>query len=307
MTPRPVLTPRPVPDTRPVPDASPVFDAAAVLATHSAPAPRSAPATHSAPVAPRSALTWLAIGGGTLAALLAFPSPVAAATATSLKPPTTPCFRLIAFPAKPPAANDSETNHAQDTPIPPEAFFALPPDGVAHDNQPIYVLIPLPPESCPAPNPPAKTPRDTPSEPSPTKPLTKGDIATEAAIDQLGTPFSWGGGAPSGPTTGVGRGAHTKGFDCSGLTLYAWSKAGIRLGHYTGSQFRQGRRVTLGDLRKGDLLFFGGGTGDPTHVGLNLGGGMMIHAPKTGDVVRRTPFLTSTYYRPLYRGAVRPG
>ncbi|MEV6149538.1 NlpC/P60 family protein [Nonomuraea sp. NPDC052129] len=128
-----------------------------------------------------------------------------------------------------------------------------------------------------------------------------------AAIDQLGTPFSWGGGTPSGPTTGVGRGAHTKGFDCSGLTLYAWSKAGIRLGHYTGTQFRQGRRVTLGELRKGDLVFFGGGTGDPTHVGLNLGGGVMIHAPKTGDVVRRTPFLTSTYYRPLYRGAVRPG
>ncbi|MEV1242617.1 C40 family peptidase [Nonomuraea sp. NPDC050022] len=189
------------------------------------------------------------------------------------------------------------------------------------DQQPIYVLIPLPPEACPAPNPPATIPGDpgdpgdTPPKPRPTKPgikpgtkpRTKGDIAVAAAIDQLGTPFSWGGGTPSGPTTGVGRGAHTKGFDCSGLTLYAWSKAGIRLGHYTGTQFRQGRRVTLGELRKGDLVFFGGGTGDPTHVGLNLGGGVMIHAPKTGDVVRRTPFLTSTYYRPLYRGAVRPG
>lgn len=96
------------------------------------------------------------------------------------------------------------------------------------------------------------------------------------------------------------------GFDCSGLTLYAWSKAGIRLGHYTGSQFKQGRRIRLSDLRKGDLVFFGGGTGDPTHVGLYLSGGVMIHAPKTGDVVKKTSFLNSPYYRPLYRGAVRP-
>lgn len=269
--------------------------------------PRPAPAA-------RSALTWLAIGGGTLAAVIAFPSAVAAETAPSLNPPITPCFRLIAFPAKPPVANGRATNDPQDgNPVPPETFFALPPDDGAHNNQPIYVLVPLPPESCPAPNPPAPapnppatTPRDAAPKPKTTKPLTKADIASAAAIDQLGTPFSWGGGAPSGATTGVGRGAHTKGFDCSGLTLYAWSRAGIRLGHYTGTQFRQGRRVTLDDLRRGDLVFFGGGTGDPTHVGLNLGGGVMIHAPKTGDVVRRTPFLTSTYYRPLYRGAIRP-
>ncbi|MFI6788746.1 C40 family peptidase [Nonomuraea sp. NPDC050383] len=128
-----------------------------------------------------------------------------------------------------------------------------------------------------------------------------------AALDQLGTPFSWGGGSSSGPTRGVGRGAGTTGFDCSGLTLYAWSKAGVKLGHYTGSQFRQGRRVSLADLRRGDLVFFGGGAGDPTHVGLYLGEGIMIHAPRTGDVVRRTSFLQSTHYRPLYRGAVRPG
>ncbi|WP_219468200.1 NlpC/P60 family protein [Nonomuraea rhizosphaerae] len=131
-------------------------------------------------------------------------------------------------------------------------------------------------------------------------------MAATAALTQLGIPFSWGGGAPSGPTTGIGRGARTRGFDCSGLTLYAWSKAGIRLGHYTGTQYRQGRRVAIADLRKGDLVFFGGGTADPTHVGLYLGDGVMVHAPKTGDVVKRTTFLTSPYYRSVYRGAVRP-
>ncbi|MEU8245236.1 NlpC/P60 family protein [Nonomuraea sp. NPDC048916] len=135
----------------------------------------------------------------------------------------------------------------------------------------------------------------------------KGGVAAVAALDRVGTPFSWGGGSSTGPTKGIGRGASTTGFDCSGLTLYAWSKAGVRLTHYTGSQFRQGRRISLNDLRKGDLVFFGGGTGDPTHVGLYLGDGVMVHSPKTGDVVKKTRFLDSSYYRPIYRGAVRPG
>ncbi|WP_343952639.1 C40 family peptidase [Nonomuraea longicatena] len=134
----------------------------------------------------------------------------------------------------------------------------------------------------------------------------RGEVAARAALRQLGIPFSWGGGSPTGPTRGVGRGARTTGFDCSGLTLYAWSQAGVKLPRHTGAQFRQGRRITLKDLRRGDLVFFGGGSGDPTHVGLYVGRGTMIHAPKTGDVVRKTPFLGSTYFRSTFRGAVRP-
>lgn len=147
-----------------------------------------------------------------------------------------------------------------------------------------------------------------PRKPHPGKrkqPQHKGDIAATAALAQLGVSFSWGGGSAKGPTIGIGRGARTTGFDCSGLTLYAWSKAGVRLAHYTGAQFRQGRRVPLSARRRGDLLFFGG-PGDPTHVALYLGDGVMIHAPKTGDVVRRTDFLRSPYYRARYRGTVRP-
>ncbi|MEW9554172.1 NlpC/P60 family protein [Nonomuraea sp. NPDC050783] len=139
------------------------------------------------------------------------------------------------------------------------------------------------------------------------KALTRGQIAASAALAQLGVSFSWGGGSSRGPTFGIGRGAATRGFDCSGLTLYAWSRAGVPLSHYTGAQFRQGRRVAHHARRTGDLLFFGGGRGDPTHVALYLGGGVMIHAPKTGDVVRRTRFLRSAYFRAAYRGTVRPG
>ncbi|MEV1169351.1 NlpC/P60 family protein [Nonomuraea sp. NPDC049784] len=136
---------------------------------------------------------------------------------------------------------------------------------------------------------------------------TRGEIAAAAALAQLGVPFSWGGGSAGGPTAGIGRGARTRGFDCSGLTLYAWARAGVALGHYTGTQFRQGRHVPLSARRMGDLLFFGGGTGDPTHVALYLGGGLMIHAPKTGDVVKKTNFLGSPYYRAVFRGMTRPG
>ncbi|MEV6031388.1 NlpC/P60 family protein [Nonomuraea sp. NPDC052116] len=136
---------------------------------------------------------------------------------------------------------------------------------------------------------------------------TRGQIAASAALDQLGVSFSWGGGSSKGPTIGIGRGAGTRGFDCSGLTLYAWSKAGIALTHYTGAQFRQGRRIPFRARRAGDLLFFGGGTGDPTHVALFLRDGLMIHAPRTGDVVRKTNFLASPYFRAAYRGVVRPG
>ncbi|MEU9886725.1 C40 family peptidase [Sphaerisporangium sp. NPDC051011] len=115
---------------------------------------------------------------------------------------------------------------------------------------------------------------------------------------QLGTPYVWGGGSTSGATRG--------GFDCSGLALYAWARAGVSLPHYTGSQFARGTKIPISRLQPGDLVFFGGGTGDPTHVGIYLKNGVMIHAPKTGDVVRKVDFLHSPYYRARYRGAIRP-
>ncbi|MGC5013154.1 C40 family peptidase [Streptosporangium sp. DT93] len=127
---------------------------------------------------------------------------------------------------------------------------------------------------------------------------TRGEIAAAAALRQLGRPYVWGGGSSVGPTGG--------GFDCSGLALHAWSKAGARLAHYTGTQFRQGRKVPFSRLRPGDLVFFGGGAKDPTHVGVYLKDGIMIHAPKRGDVVRAVDFAASPYYRSRYRGAVRP-
>jgi cell wall-associated NlpC family hydrolase len=126
-----------------------------------------------------------------------------------------------------------------------------------------------------------------------------GTVAAAAAVRQIGTPYVWGGGSGAGATGG--------GFDCSGLALYAWARAGVSLPHYTGSQFTKGTKIPFSQLRPGDLVFFGGGTGDPTHVGIYLKDGTMVHAPKTGDVVRKVDFAHSTYYRARYRGAIRPG
>ena len=114
-------------------------------------------------------------------------------------------------------------------------------------------------------------------------------VAVDWAFREIGVPYSWGGGDATGPTGGFAQGADTVGFDCSGLTLFAWAHAGVTLGHYTGSQWTAGRHVAQSDLQPGDLVFFATDTADPAtihHVSLYIGGGDMISAPHTGDVVR---------------------
>ena len=114
-------------------------------------------------------------------------------------------------------------------------------------------------------------------------------VAVAWAYREIGVPYSWGGGDANGPTLGFAQGAFTVGFDCSGLTAFAWAHAGVQLGHYTGSQWDAGRHVAREDLQPGDLVFFATDTADPAtihHVGLYVGDGNMVNAPHTGDVVR---------------------
>ncbi|TYK46970.1 NlpC/P60 family protein [Actinomadura decatromicini] len=114
----------------------------------------------------------------------------------------------------------------------------------------------------------------------------KAMAAVAAALSQRGVPYSWGGGSASGPTYGTAQGANIKGFDCSGLTLYAYAQVGISLPHYTGAQFTAGTRVSQSQLKPGDLVFF---YSDLHHMGLYIGNGDMVHAPQTGDVVKIAP------------------
>ncbi|WP_433540574.1 NlpC/P60 family protein [Streptosporangium sandarakinum] len=118
-----------------------------------------------------------------------------------------------------------------------------------------------------------------------------GDVVADWALTQLDKPYVW---AASGP----------RGYDCSGLAMRAWERAGIRLDHWTGSQWTSGRHIRLDRLHRGDLLFFGRLTGNPAdvrHVGIYIGGGLMVHAPQTGDVVRIAPM-----WRGDLVGATRP-
>ncbi|MER7978740.1 NlpC/P60 family protein [Streptomyces sp. NPDC095817] len=105
---------------------------------------------------------------------------------------------------------------------------------------------------------------------------TKAGKALAFARTQIGKPYVWG---ATGPDS----------YDCSGLTQAAWKAAGVSLPRVTYDQVNAGTTVSLTDAKPGDLVFF---YDDISHVGLYIGNGMMIHAPKPGAYVREE----SIYY-----------
>lgn len=114
----------------------------------------------------------------------------------------------------------------------------------------------------------------------------------DRAMSQLGVQYAWGGGNANGPTLGIRDwgvadqyGDYQKiGFDCSGLTLYAFAAVGLDIGHYTGYQYNQGRKIPVSEIKRGDMLFWGPNA--EYHVAIYLGDGKMIEAPQSGDVVK---------------------
>ena len=117
------------------------------------------------------------------------------------------------------------------------------------------------------------------------------EFVIRRAMSQLGVPYSWGGGNANGPSRGIDQGANTVGFDCSGLMLYAFAGVGIKLDHYSGSQYNAGRKIPSSQMRRGDLIFYGPNASQ--HEAMYLGDGMMIEAPYTGSVVKISPVRTS--------------
>lgn len=104
-------------------------------------------------------------------------------------------------------------------------------------------------------------------------PIVGSGKAAEAvrwALTQQLKPYVWGAEGPGS-------------YDCSGLVMAAYQRVGISLPHYTGDQWTAGKHISREELRPGDLVFF---YADLHHVGIYIGGGMMVHAPRTGDVVR---------------------
>lgn len=110
-------------------------------------------------------------------------------------------------------------------------------------------------------------------------------VAVREAYNKLGSPYKW---AAAGPSR----------FDCSGLTMWVWGKAGVSLPHNSRAQYSSGRKVSRSSLQPGDLVYYG----SPIHhVGIYVGGGKMISAPQTGDVVK-----VQNAFRRDYVGATRP-
>ncbi|WP_037888864.1 NlpC/P60 family protein, partial [Streptomyces sp. NRRL S-87] len=145
-----------------------------------------------------------------------------------------------------------------------------------------------------------------------------GPDALRRAAARMGTPYSWGGGGPDGPSIGFCDGINgylngkcsasvTVGFDCSSLVQYAYWPS-THLARTAAAQYGQtsDRPIARSQLKVGDLLFWShGGSASIYHVAIYAGDGTILHAPKTGRTVTvqsiDTAMPSSDYY-----GATRP-
>ncbi|MCR8744095.1 SH3 domain-containing protein [Romboutsia lituseburensis] len=119
------------------------------------------------------------------------------------------------------------------------------------------------------------------------------EAVVNLAKQQLGKPYVWG---AEGPNS----------FDCSGLTYYVYKNAaGVNLPRTSKEQSGYGTTVSRSNLQPGDLIFSStDGSGSVSHVGIYIGNGEMIHAPKPGDVVQRTS-INNSYWNSAYLWAKR--
>lgn len=116
-------------------------------------------------------------------------------------------------------------------------------------------------------------------------PNARAGKAIEFALAQIGDRYVWGASGPDG-------------WDCSGLTSVAWSKAGVSLPHSSAQQYSSGDKVPRSQLQPGDLVYF---YSPISHVGMYLGNGRMVHAPNPGRRVEISPISQMPY-----TGATRP-
>jgi peptidoglycan hydrolase-like protein with peptidoglycan-binding domain len=122
---------------------------------------------------------------------------------------------------------------------------------------------------------------------SPSRHATLGSRAVRMAKHYIGVRYVWGGESPHG-------------FDCSGLVQFVYRKLGVELPRVTYAQWHAGRHISRTQLRPGDLVFFH----HHGHVGIYVGHGWFLHAPRTGERVHASE-LSHSWFRRHYDGAVR--
>lgn len=124
------------------------------------------------------------------------------------------------------------------------------------------------------------------THPSDATPTPSGDgpglVAVRAAESQIGVPYVWGGASPG------------YGFDCSGLTMWAWGQAGVSLPHSAEDQYLSVEHIPFSDLQPGDLIFFAYG-GYVYHVVMYVGDGKVIQAAQTGTLIGITALWPGAY------------
>lgn len=130
----------------------------------------------------------------------------------------------------------------------------------------------------------SSAPYRAPASSGSTRPTAElGDQAASHALGMVGKPYRYGGSSPAG-------------FDCSGLIMYSYRKAGLSLPHSTDRQRAIARPIRVAELRPGDLLFFNQEGKKYGHAGIYVGGGKFVHAPSSGKSVR-SDRLDSPYWR----------
>lgn len=125
----------------------------------------------------------------------------------------------------------------------------------------------------------------------PSSPDASGTRIAALAESQLGAPYRFGGDSP-------------RGFDCSGLVRYVFQQAGITVPRTAQAQQQAAEPVPADQLQPGDLVFFRIASGGVDHVGIYVGEGAFVHAPRSGRPVR-SELLGDNYYQRRYAGAGR--
>ncbi|HEV2286665.1 MAG TPA: C40 family peptidase [Steroidobacteraceae bacterium] len=126
----------------------------------------------------------------------------------------------------------------------------------------------------------------------PAAPPDPGATMAALAVSLVGTPYQFGG-------------ADAAGFDCSGLALYVHARAGLAIPRTASEQRRAAHPVPLAALAPGDLIFFRIHSRHVDHVGIYVGGGRFVHAPRAGGAVAYGELGESGYYRARVAGAGR--
>lgn len=123
----------------------------------------------------------------------------------------------------------------------------------------------------------ALTTAPAPARAAPAAASSAGQLAAQVALSEVGRPYQWAGAGPGG-------------FDCSGLVMYSWARAGVALPHYSVAQYQATGRISESQLRPGDLVFYDNGSGaQPGHVTIYVGNGEVATADSPGTIVKVVP------------------